>query len=129
LAQIKIYGEREHLGVVRQSLSDVIHEAATTCLGLPAEKRFHRFIRLDLDDFSYPSDRGPAYTIIEVSLFEGRSEETKRAFLKALMSWIPARVGLDPIDLEITLFETPKSHWGIRGKIGDELELSYDVRR
>ena len=30
-------------------------------------------------------------------------------------------------DIEITVFETPKHCWGIRGKTGDELALSYKV--
>jgi hypothetical protein len=35
--------------------------------------------------------------------------------------------GMHPNDLEITIFESPKRCWGIRGKTGDELELTYRV--
>ncbi len=31
-------------------------------------------------------------------------------------------------DLEITIFETPMSNWGIRGFQGDELALHYKVK-
>ncbi|MEM8948094.1 MAG: tautomerase family protein [Pseudomonadota bacterium] len=129
MAQIKVYGERGHLRRVRSPLSDAIHAAAMDELGLPEEKRFHRFIGLDSDDFIYPPDRSPAYTIIEVSLFEGRSSDAKRAFLTSLMQRITADVGLASSDLEITLFETPRSHWGIRGEIADQLALNYEVER
>lgn len=129
MAQIKIYGEQEHLRHVRDRLSEVIHATAMDVLGLPSNKRFHRFIGLERDDFIYPPDRSPAYTIIEVSLFEGRAGATKRAFLKTLMGRIVDEVGLEPVDLEITLFETPRGHWGIRGETGDELTLNYDVER
>jgi hypothetical protein len=30
-------------------------------------------------------------------------------------------------DLEIVILESPKANWGIRGRIGDELQLSYRV--
>jgi hypothetical protein len=30
-----------------------------------------------------------------------------------------------PNDIEITIFETPKHNWGIRGLPGDELNLNY----
>lgn len=30
-------------------------------------------------------------------------------------------------DVEITIFETPKENWGIRGLPGDELALNYKV--
>lgn len=129
MAQVKIYGERDRLGRMRDSLSAAIHAVAMDTLGLPPNKRFHRFIGLESENFIYPSDRSPAYTIIEVSLFEGRSSDTKRAFLTALMRKITNEFGLAPQDLEITLFETPKSHWGIRGEIGDQLTLNYDVER
>ena len=129
MAQVKIYGERDHLRNVRHRLSGVIHAVAMDVLGLPSNKRFHRFIGLESEDFIYPPDRSPAYTIIEVSLFEGRSDDTKRAFLTALMQRAIDDVGLAPPDLEITLFETPKSHWGIRGEVGDQLALGYDVER
>jgi len=129
MSQIKIYGERQHLNSIRSPLSNVIHAAVTTCLGLPADKRFHRFIGLDKEDFYYPEDRTAAYTIIEISLFKGRSDQTKRALLKMLMETIPEELNLGVSDLEITLFETPKSDWGIRGMIGDELPLVYEVQR
>ncbi|MGI9509202.1 MAG: tautomerase family protein [Geminicoccaceae bacterium] len=129
MAQIKIYGERNHLRQIRDRLSDAIHTAAMTVLGLPANKRFHRFIGLESDDFIHPPDRSSAYTIIEVSLFEGRDSATKRAFLEGLMARVADEVGLAPVDLEITLFETPRADWGIRGEVGDRLILTYDVER
>ncbi len=127
MAQFKFYGEKQHLRAVRNRLSDIAHGVAMEVLGLPADKRFHRFIGLDDDDFRRPADRSTAYTIIEVSLFEGRSDATRRAFLKALMARIDDGLAIAPSDLEITLFETPKNHWGIRGAVGDELVLPYDV--
>ena len=30
------------------------------------------------------------------------------------------------LPISTNLFETPKTHWGIRGKVGDQLALSYD---
>ena len=127
MAQIKIYGERNRLREIRDRMSEVIHATAIDVLGLPPNKRFHRFIGLECDDFIYPPDRSPAYTIIEVSLFAGRADGTKRTFLKTLMGRIVDEIGVDPVDLEITLFETPRSHWGIRGETGDDLMLDYKV--
>lgn len=36
-------------------------------------------------------------------------------------------VGLDPNDLEITIVETPRENWGIRGLPGNEVGLDYRV--
>ena len=37
------------------------------------------------------------------------------------------QLGIAGNDIEITLFETPKHNWGIRGVPGDELMLNYQV--
>ena len=127
MAQVKIYGARDHLTAVRERLSETIHAANREVLGLPADKRFHRFIALAPEDFLYPPDRSPAYTIIEISMFEGRDAATRKALLRRLMADIPGALGIDVADVEITIFETPRANWGIRGKTGDELALSYKV--
>lgn len=127
MAQIKIYGRHDHLQRVRTQLSDVIHAAAQSALGLPANKRFHRFIPMQPENFIHPDDRSDQYTVIEVSMFEGRSDETKRAFLRQLIADISSQLGISIQDIEITIFETPKASWGIRGSIADELTLNYKV--
>jgi phenylpyruvate tautomerase PptA (4-oxalocrotonate tautomerase family) len=127
MAQIKIYGARAHLTEHRSVLSDCIHQVAQDALGLPEDKRFHRFIPLDPENFIYPADRSGAYTIIEISMFEGRDPATKRSLVQGLIAALSENAGLAPQDIEITVFETPKSHWGIRGKVADALTLNYKV--
>lgn len=127
MAQIKIYGLREHLAPVREKFSETVHTCAMEALQLPAEKRFHRFILLDAADFLYPADRSERYTIIEISLFEGRSVETKKQLLHLLFRRLQEELQIAPQDLEITIFETPRHNWGIRGLPGDELSLNYRV--
>lgn len=129
MTQIKIYGHAAHLQVHRQAISDAIHACAMSELGLPADKRFHRFISLATEDFIHPADRSAAYTVIEVSLFEGRTIETRKAFIRALFARFEADKLASPQDLEITLTETPRCNWGIRGKPGDELTLNYKVEQ
>lgn len=127
MAQIKIYGERAHLAEKRTVISDTIHRVAREVLGLPEAKRFHRFVALDSADFIHPGDRSDAYTVIEISMFEGRAAATKRRLLEDLMAKLSAEAGLPLNDIEITIFETPKSHWGIRGQVADALALDYKV--
>ena len=127
MAQIKIYGEKAALAAMRDQLSRILHACAVEALGLPGDKRFHRFLGLDAGDFVHPADRSARYTIVEVSLFEGRSIEAKKAFIRRLYERAKAELDLDPVDLEITLFETPRANWGIRGLPGDELTLGYKV--
>jgi phenylpyruvate tautomerase PptA (4-oxalocrotonate tautomerase family) len=127
VAQIKIYGAKAHLDRAKGALSDAIHACAAEALRLPADKRFHRFFPMDTENFYYPEGRTEQYTIIEVSMFEGRSIETKKQFIRMLFDTLHRNLHISPQDIEITIFETPRHNWGIRGAPGDELALDYRV--
>ncbi len=127
MAQVKIYGLHDHLNRHRDAISAAIHASAMAAFGLPEEKRFHRFCGLDAADFIFPGDRSRQYTVIEVSMFEGRSVETKKAFIRQVFAELAGRCGIDHQDVEITITETPRHNWGIRGLPADELTLGYTV--
>jgi phenylpyruvate tautomerase PptA (4-oxalocrotonate tautomerase family) len=128
VAQIKIYGLKPNLDENRALISASVHNAVMSALNYPPEKKFHRFITLEPSEFIYPGDdRSEKYIIVEISMFEGRSVEAKKALIKGIFSNINKQVGITPQDIEITLFETPKENWGIRGLPGDELALGYTV--
>lgn len=127
MAQVKVYGLKENLAECREELSEIIHGSLVTVLGLPAGKKFQRFFPMDPGDFVFPSDRTSAYTIVEISMFEGRSTEKLKSLIQDIMKEAARRLHLHPNDLEITVFQSPKHCWGIRGKTGDELALGYKV--
>lgn len=98
-----------------------------TALEYPTEKRFHRFIALEPEDFIHPEDRGPDYTIIEISMFEGRTDTAKRTLLSELFARIEAEAGIPAHSVEVTITETPRVNWGIRGVNAEDLALGYQV--
>lgn len=127
MAQIKIYGLRAQLDPIKARLSDTIHGCVVEALAYPVEKRAHRFFPLESADFYYPPDRTTAYTIIEISMFEGRTVESKKQLIRLLFARIAQECGIAPQDVEITITETPRSNWGFRGLLGDEARLNYTV--
>jgi len=127
MAQIKIYGLKSSLAKHLPSLSDAIHAALVEALSFPPDKKFQRFIGLEKSEFIFPPDRSDNYTIIEISMFAGRSTEAKKSLIRLLFTYIERDAGIAPHDVEITITETPKQHWGIRGVCGDELALGYKV--
>lgn len=127
VGQIKIYGVKERLNPIKETLSNVIHSCMVEALQFPSDKKFHRFFPIEKEDFYFASGRTEAYTVIEVSMFEGRTVEAKKLLLKLLFERINNELGISPQDVEITIFETPKHNWGIRGLPGDELALNYRV--
>ncbi len=127
MPQIKIYGLRENIEPKRLALSNAVHSALIEAIGTPEAKRFQRFIILEPENFIFQRDRTNNYTIIEISLFEGRSVKAKKNLIRLLYRNIEQTAEITPQDLEITILETPRCNWGIRGIPGDELKLNYQV--
>ena len=127
MAQIKIYGVDSQLNPIKAKLSDVIHSCVIDALQYPKDKRAHRFFSLDASDFYFPVGRTERYTIIEISMFDGRSIQAKKHLLRLLMERIHEQLGIALQDIEVTITETPKHNWGIRGLPGDEVGLNYKI--
>ena len=127
MSQIKIYGLKDALNPVKARLSDVIHSCVVDALQYPADKRAHRFFPMEPDDFYAPAGRTSSYTIIEISMFEGRSVEAKTRLIQLLFERIAQEVGIGPNDVEVTITETPRHNWGFRGAPGHLIDLNYRV--
>ncbi len=127
MAQVKIFGLAHSLDPIKKKLSDAIHSCVVEALDLPPEKRFHRFFPMQPEDFLFPQDRSERYLIIEISMMEGRTIETKKRLIRLLFERIGADLGIASADLEITIYESPKCNWGFRGQIGDEIALNYKI--
>lgn len=127
MAQIKIFGIRKSLHPLREKMSEVLHACVMEAFDYPLNKKFHRFMYLQKEDFFYPEGRTEHYTIIEISLFEGRSIDAKKKLYQLIFERFASAFSITAEDIEITIFETPRHNWGIRGKSGDELVLGYKV--
>ena len=128
MSQIKIYGLKDKLVPIRELLSEVIHQCVMEALGLPEDKKAHRFFPMEKENFLMPGGRTKAYTIIEITMIEGRTVETKKKLVRLLFDNIQEKVGITHQDIEICIYENPASNWGFRGFHGDEVKLSYKVK-
>lgn len=127
MAQIKIYGIKEKLAPVRERLSRVIHECVMEALQLPSDKRALRFFLMEREDMLCPAGRTDDYTIIEITMIEGRSVEAKKKLIRLLFDNIRDKVNIQHQDVEICIQESPAHNWGFRGMHGDEVKLNYKI--
>jgi phenylpyruvate tautomerase PptA (4-oxalocrotonate tautomerase family) len=127
MSQIKIFGIKNNLNPIKVQLSDVIHECVVEALQFPKDKRAHRFFPLEKENMFYPSGRTDAYTIIEITMIEGREVETKKKLIRLLFDRIQEKVGITHQDIEICIYESPACNWGFRGMHGDEVKLNYKI--
>lgn len=125
---IVIYGIKEKLLPMRGKISDALQACLQAELGMPEDKRAHRFVPLDRENVYFPAGRSDAYTVIEINMMSGRKKETQKALIKAVFHRLENDVGLSPIDVEITIKEQEPFQWGFRGMTGDEAKnLNYKV--
>lgn len=127
MSQIKIYGLKTTLRDIKPKLSDVIHNCIVVSLNFPENKRAHRFINLEKEDFYYPEGRTDSYIIIEIMMITGRTVETKKNLIKMLFKEINAQLNISTTDIEISIIESPASNWGFRGMTGDEVSINYKI--
>jgi len=127
MAQVKIYGIREKLAPMRERLSETIHQCVMEALQFPADKRAHRFFMMEKEDTLYPSGRTDAYTIIEITIIEGRSTEAKKKLIRLLFDKIRDEVGIAHQDTEVCIQESPAHNWGFREMHGDDVKLDYKI--
>ena len=127
MAQVKVYGIKEQLNPIKTNLSEVIHQCVVEALQFPPDKRAHRFFPLAKEDMLYPKGRTDAYTIIEITMIQGRSPESKKKLIRLLFDRIKDEVGIEYQDIEICIYESPAYNWGFRGMHGDEVKLNYKI--
>ncbi|WP_415900926.1 tautomerase family protein [Neptuniibacter sp. QD48_11] len=125
---IVIYGIKQQLTPIKAELSDVIHQCMQEVLSFPEDKRAHRFIPMEKEDFYYPGGRSAAYTVIEINMMAGRKVETQKKLIHTLFEKIEGKIGILPVDIEIIIKEQQPYQWGFRGMTGDEVnDLKYKV--
>jgi phenylpyruvate tautomerase PptA (4-oxalocrotonate tautomerase family) len=104
-----------------------VHAALVEALRIPEHDRTLRLIEHTPDHFPPPPGRGERFTLVEITLFSGRSIDAKRALYQALARNLET-VGLPSSDLTVTLIEVPPENWGIRGgRPASEVELGFTV--
>jgi phenylpyruvate tautomerase PptA (4-oxalocrotonate tautomerase family) len=107
---------------------DAVQSALCEALRLPEWDRTLRLIEHAPSHFAVPPGRGPRFTLVEVTMFSGRSMEAKRALYQAIVRNLGA-LGVPSADIKITLIEVPPENWGIRGgQPASEVDLGFEIK-
>ena len=106
---------------------DAVQSALREALKLPEGDRTLRLIEHPPSHFAVPPGRGERFTLVEVTMFSGRSMGAKRALYQAIVRNLAA-LDVPPLDIKITLIETPPENWGIRGGMpASEIDLGFKI--
>jgi phenylpyruvate tautomerase PptA (4-oxalocrotonate tautomerase family) len=111
----------------KAELLDAIHAAAVEALRIPDEDRTQILTEHPAEAFEIPPGKGDRFTLVEVTMFAGRSLDAKRRLYRAVVTNL-GRLGIAPSDVLTVLHEVPLENWGIRGGTpASEVDLGFEV--
>jgi phenylpyruvate tautomerase PptA (4-oxalocrotonate tautomerase family) len=106
---------------------DAIQSALREALKIPEADRTLRLVEHPPANFAVPPGRGEKYTLVEVTMFSGRSMNAKRTLYQAIVRNLGA-VGVPTLDIKIALIEVPPENWGLRGGLpASEIDLGFKI--
>jgi len=106
---------------------EAIQAALREALKIPEGDRTLRLIEHPASHFAVPPGRGEKYTLVEVTMFSGRSMDAKRKLYQAIVRNLAA-LDVPPLDIKIALVEIPPENWGLRGGMpASEIDLGFKI--
>lgn len=111
-----------------QALMDAVYQSFREALKVPEGDRDVRYVEHRAEHWATPPNKSDNATLVEVTMFPGRSLAAKRALYASIIQRFEA-LGIAPSDVMIVLHEPLLDNWGLRGGIpASELDLGFDLK-
>jgi phenylpyruvate tautomerase PptA (4-oxalocrotonate tautomerase family) len=113
----------------RRKLLDAVAAALSEALEAPAADPSVRLAEYPPAPFSipYPDRHSDLFTLVEVTMFAGRSIDTKRRLYQKIVDGFTA-LGVPRDDILIVLHEPPMHNWGVNGGVpASEVDVGFKV--
>lgn len=109
------------------ALIEAVYNAQREALKVPKDDRQIRYLEYPPERFAIPPGKTDNYTVVEITLFPGRSIKAKRTLYASITRRF-ADLGIDPEDVLVVLHEPPLENWGIRGgQPASEVDLGFSL--
>jgi phenylpyruvate tautomerase PptA (4-oxalocrotonate tautomerase family) len=123
---VHVHVARGRPAAERKAILDGVHAALVEAFRIPEQDRNQILHEHDADCFE--SGKGREFTLVEATVFPGRSEAAKRALFAAVVRRLEAAPGIPPEKVLVVLHEPPLGNWGIRGgKSAADVDLGFKV--
>jgi phenylpyruvate tautomerase PptA (4-oxalocrotonate tautomerase family) len=113
----------------KQAMVEAVRSALSDALRAPADDPLVRLVEYPHGQFSlpYPDRHSARFTLVEVTMFAGRSMTTKRRLYDAIVQALGS-TGVLAQDVLIVLHEPPMHNWGVDGGTpASEAEIGFEV--
>ena len=72
--------------------------------------------------------KDPYEYLIEVSMFSGRSDKTKRLLFSTIVERLNNKLNIEKVSVFIFINEQPLNNWGVRGgKSAEDIDLEFKI--
>ena len=113
----------------KKSLLEAVRAALSEALQAPPDDPTVRLAEYPIEHFllPYPDRHSDRYTLVEVTMFAGRSLDTKHRLYGAIVQRL-ATVGVPSDDVLIVLHEPPMENWAVNGATpASEVDVGFKV--
>ncbi len=100
----------------KKQLLEGIHAALEKALQIESWDRFQRLYELDAADFERSESKTDNFTMIEITMFPGRTKEQKAKIFEEIVNELGTRLGIVNTDIFIVINEPSDENWGLAGK-------------
>ncbi|BBY35013.1 tautomerase family protein [Mycolicibacter minnesotensis] len=119
------YSQAEEVAII-----DAVHSALVTAFQIPAKDKNVRLVVHEPHRFAVPAQLAqPEFrTLVSIDCFSGRSVEAKRLLYAGIVENL-AELGIPGDHVMITLHESDRDNWGIRGgQAASDVDLGFTVQ-
>jgi phenylpyruvate tautomerase PptA (4-oxalocrotonate tautomerase family) len=112
----------------KKKLLDSIHSALVESFMIPESDRMQRLYEIDKGNLEISQGRSNKFTLIELTVFKGRSIDAKRKLYKAIVRNLYGSLAIDGSDILIVINEQPLENWGLNGgQAAVDIDLGFKI--
>ena len=99
----------------KKTVLDAVHVALENAIQIENWDRFQRLYEIEDDLFERSESKTDKFTMIEITMFLGRTKEQKSKLYKEIVKELNQRLGIEPTDIFIVINEPANENWGLAG--------------
>ena len=99
----------------KKTVLDAVHVALENAIQIENWDRFQRLYEIEDDLFERSESKTDKFTMIEITMFPGRTKEQKSKLYKEIVKELNQRLGIEPTDIFIVINEPVNENWGLAG--------------
>jgi hypothetical protein len=112
---------------MREGVLNSVHEALVEVLQVPADDpKVWLTLPPHLDVSVHPASQNPPALLVQVTLFSGRSAQTKERLHRTIAQNLEA-VGVPANEVAVVMIESPRENWSVAGVPSDQVDLGFRV--